>query len=157
MSEESGCSFEQTVVKSLKSGLLNDEISEHIKACANCSETAKIMQFFQTNLPRESPPKNLPVAGLIWWKFRLREKQRRAERVGQPIFIAQAVAVFAAFITILWLGQNYSEQFSSLATAFGRVFDSVGTIAFPFILGLISFAFVCTIFVLALRRLIPDK
>jgi hypothetical protein len=157
MSEESGCNFEQTVVKSLKSGFVGEEISEHIKTCANCRETAKVMQFFQTNLPRESPPKNLPVAGLIWWKFRLREKQRRAERIGQPIFIAQIIAVVIAFVTILWLRQNYPEQFSSLATALSRVFDSMGTIAFPFIIGLTCLGFVCSILVFALRRLMPDK
>jgi len=157
MSEESGCNFEQTVVKSLKSGFVGEEISEHIKACADCRETAKIMQFFQANLPSESPPKNLPVAGLIWWKFRLREKQRRAERVGQPIFIAQIAAAFAASIIIVWLGQNYSQQVSSLAPALSRIFDSMGTIAFPFLIGLISLTLVCTILVFALRRLLPDK
>ena len=157
MSEESGCNFEQTVVKSLKSGFVGEEVSEHIKACADCRETAKIMQFFQTNLSSESPPKNLPVAGLIWWKFRLREKQRRAERVGQPIFIAQIAAAFAASIIIVWLGQNYSQQVSSLAPALSRVFDSMGTIAFPFLIGLISLTLVCTILVFALRRLLPDK
>jgi hypothetical protein len=157
MREKRGCDFEQTIIKSFKSGSVGKEISEHIKTCADCAETAKVMQFFQTNLPRESPPKNLPVAGLVWWKFRLREKQRRAASVGQPIFIAQIIAVFAAFLTVVWLRQNYSEQFSSFATALSRVFDSMETIAFPFIIGLTCFAFVCTIFVFALRRLMPDK
>ncbi len=157
MSKESGCAFEQTVVKSLKSGLVSEEISEHIKACADCLETAKVMQFFQTNLPRESPPKNLPAAGLVWWKFRLREKQRRAERVEQPILIAQIAAGFVALIIIVWLRQSYSEPFFSLQSALGRVLESAGTIAFPFVIGLSCFALVSTIFVLTLRRLMTDK
>lgn len=157
MSEKQGCDFEQSVVKSIKSGLVAEEVSEHIKACADCTETAKVMMFFQTNLPRESPPKNLPAAGLVWWKFRLREKQRRAERVEQPILIAQIAAAFAASVIIVWLGQNYSEYISSLAPAFAKIFDSMGTIAFPFVIGVTCFAFVCAIFVFALRRLLPDK
>jgi hypothetical protein len=157
MSEKQGCDFEQTVVKSIKSGLVGGEISEHIKACADCSETAKVMQFFQMNLPGESPPKNLPAAGLVWWKFRLQEKQRRAERVAQPILIAQIAAGFVAFVMIVWLRQSYSEPFFSLQSALGRIFESAGTIAFPFAIGLSCFALVSAIFVLTLRRLIPDK
>ncbi len=157
MSEESGCNFEQTVVKSLKSGFVGEEVSEHIKACADCRETAKVMQFFQAKLPSESPPKNLPVAGLIWWKFRLREKQCRAERVALPISIAQIAAVVIAFGTFIWLRQNNSLQFSSLEAAFSRVLISFELIAIPFVGGIICFAFVCAILALALRRFTLDK
>ncbi len=157
MNEHSGCDFEQTVVKSLKSGFLNNEVSEHIKSCADCRETAKVMQFFQTNLTNESPPKNLPVAGLIWWKFRLREKQRRAARVALPILIAQIVAAVVAFGTFIWLRQNNSLQFSSLEAVFSRVLISFELIAVPFISGIICFAFICAILVLALRRFTSDK
>ena len=157
MNEHSGCDFEQTVVKSLKSGFLNNEISDHVKLCANCRETAKVMQFFQTNLKNESPPKNLPVAGLVWWKFKLREKQRRAQRVAQPILIAQIVAAIVAFGVIVWLRQNNSLQFSSLETAFSHVLTSFELIALPFVGGIIFFTFICAIGVFGLRRFTSDK
>jgi len=157
MSEKFGCSFEQTVVKSLKSGFVNEEISRHIKACADCRETAKVMQFFQANLVKESPPKNLPVAGLVWWKFKLREKQRRAERIAQPILIARFVAVLVVFGTFIWLMQNNSAQFLSVQTAFSRVFASMEVIAAPLLTGAVCIAFVSAILIFALRRFMPDK
>ena len=157
MSEKFGCSFEQTVVKSLKSGFVNEEISRHIKACADCRETAKVMQFFQANLVKESPPKNLPVAGLVWWKFKLREKQRRAEQIAQPILIARFVAVLVVFGTFIWLMQNNSAQFLSVQTAFSRVFASMEVIAAPLLTGAVCIAFVSAVLIFALRRFMPDK
>ena len=157
MNDHSGCDFEQTVVKSLKSGFVNEEIARHIKECANCFETAKVMQFFQTNLKDEPPPKNLPVAGLVWWKFQLREKRRRAERVAQPMLIAQIAAVLLAFGTFIWLRQNNSLQSSSLEATFSRIFASMEVIVVPLATGIICFTFVCAIVIFALRRLILDK
>ena len=157
MKKHPGCDFEQTIVKSLKSGFESDEISEHIKACANCRETAKVMQFFQTSLINESPPKNLPVARLVWWKFQLREKRLHTERVNQPILIAQTAAAVVALITIIWLMQNRSSYFPSIEPALNRVFASMEMIAAPFVIGIICFGFICTILVLALRRLMPEK
>ena len=157
MSKELGCGFQQTVVKSLKSGIMNEEISQHVKACADCRETAKVMQFFQANLVKESLPKNLPVAGLVWWKFKLREKQRRAERIAQPMLIAQIAAVLIIFGTFIWLKQSNSPQILSVQAAFNRVFDSMDVIAFPLITGAACIAFVSAILIFALRRFMPDK
>jgi hypothetical protein len=157
MSEESGCDFQQTVVKSLKSGFVDKEVSRHVKACVDCRETAKVMQFFQVDLVKESAPKNLPVAGLIWWKFKLREKQRRAERVAQPMLIAQVAAVLIILGAFIWLSQNNSPQFLSVQTAFSGVFASMETIATPLLTGAISIAFISAILILALRRFMPDK
>ena len=157
MSEKSGCDFQQTVVKSLKSGFANEEISRHIEACADCGATAKVMRFFQANLVKESAPKNLPVAGLVWWKFKLREKQRRAERIAQPILIARFVAVLVVFGTFIWLMQNNSAQSLSVKMAFNRVFASMEVIAAPLLTGAACIAFVSVILIFALRRFMPDK
>ena len=157
MSEKSGCDFQQTLVKSLKSGFVSEEISRHIKTCADCRETAKVMQFFQANLVKESPPKNLPVASLVWWKFKLREKQRRAERVAQPMLIAQVIAALVVIGTFIWLRQNKSPQLLSIEAAFNRFFASMEVIAAPLLTGVICIAFVSAILVFALRRFMPDK
>jgi len=157
MKKHPGCDFEQKIVKSLKSGFVNDEISEHIQACADCRETAKVMQFFQTNLINEPSPKSLPVAGLLWWKFQMREKRLHTKRAAQPILIVQTAAAAVALVTIIWLMQNRSAHFPSIESALNRVFASMETIAVPFITGIICFAFICTILILALRRLMPEK
>ena len=79
MSKQTACEFQSAVVKSVKSGIANDDANEHLKNCADCQETLKVARFFQMNLMKELPPLNLPAAGLIWWKAKLREKHRAAE------------------------------------------------------------------------------
>ncbi len=101
MNKQTACEFQSAVVKSVKSGIANDEITEHIKFCVDCQETLKVARFFQTSLMKE-PPQNLPAAGLVWWKTKLREKQRTAERVVQPITIVQTIAVVIFTAVFLW-------------------------------------------------------
>ncbi len=157
MSEKLVCDFEPAVVKSLKSGFINDEISEHMQSCSNCRETAKIVRFFQTNLTNQSSPKCLPVAGLIWWKSKLRERRRAAANVTRPILLTQTTAVIVAFGTFIWLWLAGSLQFSFLETAINRVLNSMEIIAVPFVIGLICFAFICATLIFALRRFMTEK
>lgn len=157
MKKNSVCDFEKTIVKSVKAGLVGDEVSEHLEACADCRETAKIVRFFQRNLTLEAPPKPLPTAGFIWWKFQLNEKRRSIERVNQPISIAQTAAAVVVLGMIGWLIFNRSAHLPSIATTFDRIFDSFEVIAVPFSIGVICLSFVCAGLVFTLRRLLPDK
>lgn len=157
MKEETGCNLEMTVVKALKSGFINQEISRHIEECANCRETVKVMRFFQANLPKESLPKHMPAAGLVWWKFKLREKQKRAARVGQPILFAQTIAILITFGTFIWFKQTDKWQSLGLDTVINQTFASLEIIAFPFFTGIISVAIVSLVLILILRQLLPDK
>ncbi len=157
MSEQTVCDFEPVVVKSLKSGFITDQIDGHIQSCSNCRETAKVVRFFHTNLINESSPKRLPVAGLIWWKSKMRERRRAAENVSRPILLTQTAALIVAFGTFIWLWLNGSLQSSFLGTALNRVFNSMEIIAVSFVIGLICFAFICTALIFALRRFMTEK
>ncbi len=94
MSMKTGCEFEQRILGAVKSGTINNQTAEHIKSCAACRESVKIIRFFQMASMNEPSPEKLPVAGLIWFKSRLREKRRAAETVAKPILIAQTAAAF---------------------------------------------------------------
>lgn len=154
MKNQFACEYENVVVNSVKSGVQTEAIAEHLRACADCREAQKIALFFRTNLQNESsPPPNLPSAGLIWWKSRRREKQRHAEQINQPIFIAQIAAAAAAFGLIIWLFANGSLGFLSL----DRVFDSLGQIFVPMFLGVGVLLFVCVFSVFILRRFLTEK
>lgn len=157
MKKHTGCDFEEKIVKALKSDFRNDEAAEHIKSCASCRETARIVHFFQTSLVNEPPPKVLPAAGLVWWKFQLSEKRRASERVAQPILIAQTVGGVAVFVFLVWLMFSQPSNITTFESAFGRIFDSMETIAIPFLIGAVCLGFVCGALILALRRLLPEK
>jgi len=157
MSKQAACEFHSVVVKSLKSSVVNGEINEHLKNCADCRETIRVARFFQTNFIKEPPPSNLPAAGLLWWKAKLREKHRAAERVGQPILFVQTIGVIIFTGVFLWLLNTESPQLATLGEALNRVAGSMAQFVFPAILGIASFAFVSLATVLLLRRLLPER
>ena len=153
MLKKNACEFEHAVVNFLKSGVSTDKTSAHLQACADCQETARVVSFFQTNLKLESPPTNLPVAGLIWWKSRLREKRRAIERAGQPILIVQIVAAIIFGGVFIWLFNSGSLEFLSL----DRLFNSIDKLFVPLLIGIVGFLFVCSIVIFTLRRYLLEK
>jgi len=153
MMTKSPCDYENSVVKSLKSGVSTDNISAHLKTCADCQETSRVVMFFQSNLEKESPTKQLPTAGLIWFKSRLRNKQRATERAGQPILIVQIVAAIVFSGAFIWLYGNGWLNF----LAIGRLLDSIDKIFVPLLAGTIGFLFVCLILIFTLRRYLLEK
>lgn len=155
---KTNCEFEPQTIKAVKSGFAaSEEISAHIKSCAACRETAKVAAFFQRNLRNEQPPQNLPAAGFLWWKSKIIEKRRRAERVAQPILIAQIAAAAAVFATCLWFLTSKSAQSDSLDAAVGRTLASVESFVLPLAAGIVCFAFACLLLILALRRYFSEK
>lgn len=147
------CEFENAVVKSLKSGGATEAIAAHLADCPDCREARRIVSFFQTNLKRESAPPNLPTAGLVWWKSRLREKQRHAERAGQPIFITQIISAIVFGSAFVWLLNNGWLKF----LAIGSLLGSIEKIIVPLFAGTIGFLFVCLILIFTLRRYLLEK
>ena len=151
------CEYEHAVVKSLKSGASTAEISAHLNGCPDCQETQRVVSFFQSNMKSEPSPKNLPVAGLVRWKSKLREKHRAAERVGQPILIVQTIAALVFTVVFLWLFNTGSLPLATLGEGLSRVAGSMGQIVFPVFIVCISFAIVCLTTVLLLRRFLPER
>lgn len=155
MIKKTGCEREPQAVKAVKSGFTSEEVSAHLKSCASCRETAKIVRFFQANLKEEKS--NLPAAGFVWWKSKIIEKQTRAARVAQPILVAQIAAAAAFFATLFWLLFSKSAPTDSLSFAVNRAAASVAPLAVPLAAAIICFALLCLVLVLALRRLLPEK
>jgi predicted anti-sigma-YlaC factor YlaD len=158
MKNQKKCEFELTVVKFSRSGLSNEEIKAHVRDCTSCRETLKIASWLQMSAKSAAPQaKNLPAAGFLWWKFRIQEKRRAAERVVQPILIAQIASAFAASATLVWLLFSKSLRFDFLDSAFSRAFASMEIVAVPFLAGIICFAFFCAALVFILRRYLSGK
>ncbi len=153
MMTKNPCDYENAVVKSLKSSVSTDEISTHLQACADCQETARVVLFFQSNLKKESPPKPLPTAGLIWFKSNLRKKQLATERAGQPILIVQTVAAIVFSGAFIWL---YSGGWLNFL-AIDRLLDSIDKIFVPLFAATVCFLFLCLILILTLRRYFLEK
>lgn len=157
MKKISECDYEQAVVKSLKLGLTNEEIAGHIESCANCLEAARIVRFFQANLAKDSTSRNLPAAGLVWWKTRLREKRRAAEEITKPIFYAQIIGAIIFAGVFIWLISSGALQSTSFASAIGRVFDSIGQIFVALISGIVGITVISVTLIFSLNRFWSEK
>lgn len=153
MKNQTACEYEHRVVKALKSNFSNDDITEHLRTCADCQQTARIVGFFQTNLTKEPLPVNLPVAGLVWWKSRLREKRRAAKRAGQPILIVQIIAAIIFGGVFVWLLDNGWLRFLAL----DLLLNSIDKIFVPLFAGTVGFLFICLILTFTLRRYLLEK
>ena len=153
MLKKSVCEFESRVVAFVKFGAAAEETSAHLENCADCRETARGVSFFQTNLEKEFARPRLPAAGLIWWKSRLREKQRRAEQSIQPLFIVQSIAAVSFGAMLVWmLG---SDWFESLGI--NRLLDSVERIFLPAFALTAGFLLISVILIFGLRRYLLEK
>ncbi len=157
MKKNSECDYEHSVVKSLKSEFINEEIAGHIESCANCREAAKVVRFFQTNLSKEPKPKKLPAAGLVWWKSRLREKQRAAKLISKPIFYVQTAAALIFVGVFIWLFNSGALQSTLLNSALDRLFNSMEQVAFPIIVGIVSIASISLLLAYVLKPFTAEK
>lgn len=150
---KNACEHERAVIESLNSGASADEISAHLAACADCRETARIVSFFQSNLKNEPVPKQLPTAGLVWWKSRLREKQHAARRARQPILIVQIIAAVVCAAAFVWLYNNGFDRFLAL----DRLQNSADKIFFPVFAAVVCFLIICSTLIVTLRRYLLEK
>lgn len=158
MKDQISCEREHAAVKAVTSGVLSDEISGHIQSCVNCRDAVKVVSFFQKAVQQDkSQPKNLPAAGLIWWKSRLREKQRLTGRVTQPLAMAQTAAVVVALAAFIWLWQSGALQATVFGAALTRVGTSVAHMGVPILMGFIGFLIICTMVGFTLRRFMLEK
>jgi hypothetical protein len=156
MSKEINCEFEPEAVLSVKTGFVDDKVAVHIKTCENCREAIKIAGFFQANILKETMSRKLPAAGLIWFKSRLRQKQRAAEMVGKPILIVQMAGAAAGLATLIWLFFNRAK-FPILDSGLIRVFESMEQVVFPLAAGLTALVIISILLILALRRLMIEE
>lgn len=157
INNKTGCDYEPEVVKSLKSGFSNAEISEHLKSCNDCRETAKIVQFFQMIPAKEKTPQNIPSAGLIWWKAQLQKKRTANEKIGQPLMIAQTIAIGFVLFALIGCLIYQPAFFSSLENVLAQTFDAVAQVAAFLIIGGIAFALIVAVLGFTMSRSITEK
>jgi hypothetical protein len=106
------CSYEKELTQALKDGHwprgCDSELRTHVEACGNCSDLVLVTQTFlrARSESEHSAPCGSP--SLLWWRAHLRRRNYAAERVSQPIKIAQ---IFAWLVTVLvgvvFVGSEY--------------------------------------------------
>lgn len=106
------CSREGELTRVLKDGHWPDgcgpELRAHVGACAACGDLVLVTQTFQQ--ARSESDAFAPAASpdLLWWRAQLRRRNTAAQRVAQPITIAQIFAwAVTALVGIVFVAAQY--------------------------------------------------
>jgi len=121
-----GCDYEDAVVGALIQGSLEGELRQHSDSCLVCGELVRVFVYLETARHEEPEMSPLPSAGLIWWRARLAEKRRRAERSVAGIDIVQKIGlalmvIVAAVLMAMWSGQGQFGPTVLLADVAGSI------------------------------------
>ena len=79
-------------------------LREHVAACEVCTEVVQIagaMAGMQSELLEQA---NLPSAGQIWWRAKMRARAEAARAAQRPILFVQALTATCALVAFTALG-----------------------------------------------------
>lgn len=157
MKKQTACDFEQPVIKSLKNGLLDAELTKHLETCQSCQETARIVSFFQKDLLTNPAPKNLLSAGLIWWKSKLQEKRNINRQIAQPLFITQIAAGVVVLAAIIGISIFQPQYFAPIAQILSGSFELIGHMLASLFIMIAILGAVSVITLFSIRRLTANE
>lgn len=94
------CEREKSVVAALKTGGLTEELRAHLRECAACQDALLVAGFLSAEA--ETAPVEVPAAGLVWFKSRLRLRREAAERAERPLVWGSRIAAALALAGMIW-------------------------------------------------------
>lgn len=149
MTNQQKCEFKKKVINQLKARAVDEEIKNHLRDCADCCETEKILNFMQIGIASELAAAKLPTAGFVWWKAQILNKRQAAARAAQPLFIARICALIVAFIVCFWL----LWTLPSLNRAAGQLAAAMEQILPYLIGGFCAFSLISLSAIILMRRI----
>jgi hypothetical protein len=106
------CAYEKELIDALKAGHWPEgcapELRAHVASCASCSDLVLLTEAFQRAKSASVQESPVGTPGLLWWRAQLRRRNAAAERVGQPVAIAQT---FAFLLTLLVAAVFVASQY----------------------------------------------
>ena len=97
------CDREQDVLDAIAAGRwperCDDELRTHVRSCAICSDLADIAVAVADDREAAWSERDIPSAGIVWWRAQLRAREEAARAAGRPVAFIQGVAASVA----VWL------------------------------------------------------
>ena len=120
------CEHEKSAIQSAQSGQWPEPLLVHVEECKICSDAVMI-----TLRLRETAVPDLPDAGRIWWKYRLRKERAKIDECLSPVLLAKnlglSVVGFAASI-LIGLSLHHGTKLASLSAATQTMFAALAVI-----------------------------
>jgi hypothetical protein len=94
------CERESQAVAARLAGVWPVELKQHVARCAECQDAILVSSFLCESGSAETT--EVPAAGLVWFKTKLRLRREAVERAERPLVWGQRVAVVIGCCAIAW-------------------------------------------------------
>lgn len=136
--KEDFCEFENKRAENASAAIRDENFAAHLKQCSKCREAFRVADWMQRLAAETAPSAKLPTAGFLFWKSKIIEKQRAAQRAAKPIFWMETAAIVLISIAMLWLAVKNQTR---LEPVWNQIFASLELVAAPFFIALTVGAF----------------
>ena len=96
------CAWEAELTQALRAGHWPDasgpELRAHVENCPACSDLVLVTEFMQRARRAAALAAHTVSPSLLWWRAELRRRNYAAERISQPINIAQSFAWLVSWL-----------------------------------------------------------
>jgi hypothetical protein len=99
--QETFCPMEDSVLLSIRTGQWGEGLHEHVSACPQCSDVAKVAGWMAGMAERLGREATLPDPTLTWLKAQLEEHQHVQKRRLRRVVIQQALVRLGAGLMVL--------------------------------------------------------
>ena len=104
---------------------------QHAAGCRDCGEVLNASEWMNKFAGSTNPGRDLPSAGLLLFKARLRKKLSSAERAARPINAMAVIALLVALVSTVGVVLGTESRFGSiLIEALGLLATYAAPIAF---------------------------
>lgn len=93
------CDFHDRVVQAVTGAAVDEAVSAHLRDCEECRETVDISRHMRSMAAVGPSPQTLPAAGLVWWRFQLRQRHLQARRATRSIVWMQILSLAGVAVT----------------------------------------------------------
>jgi predicted anti-sigma-YlaC factor YlaD len=138
------------VLERAGSGRLDDELREHISACAHCRDLFEVAAAILVDRATAIGEARLPGSGLVWWRANVRARQEAARAAVRVASFVQVILLVTAIIVALALvGSNlrsvdFRAVFMSIAAGINRLAVPMVALAAWLILAPVALYFAVT-------------
>ena len=98
----------------------------HVASCAACGEVASIATAVREWSQMDAVPR-MPEATVVWHRAQVKARAEAARAAFRPVWLAQAFALVALIVALVWIGPSPSWY----ASIWQSVTSSVPSVAMP--------------------------
>lgn len=110
-----GCERESSVIRELRMNALSPELVEHVRSCADCSETQAVAQVMLQVASLRSAAHEVPDASVMWRRVESRKREIAVRRAARPLVFMRALSVVCvAFFAVWFLRYFWRASFMEL-------------------------------------------